>query len=78
MRLTLSDEAIRRIATQKKAVVDDAIFKRVDFLIDIMGEKELIDNLIKGMDIQEAEEAISYIEQMYDVESIKEEMESDF
>lgn len=78
MRLTLSDQAIRRIADQKRAVVDDAIFERVDFLIEIMGEKELIDNIFKGMSIDEAEETLLYIERMYDVESIKAEMESDF
>ena len=78
MRTTLSNQAIRRIATYKKSTVDAEIWERVDYLIDFMGEKDLIENLIKGMSTDEAESLISFIEQNYDITSVRAEEENDF
>lgn len=75
MRIALSNQAIRRIATYKKSTLDAEIWDRVDHLIELMGEKEFIEALIKAMSPEgveddiahEAEETIAYIEQMYGV-----------
>ena len=65
----ISDEGIKRIAknTNRKAVVDDVTFDRVDRLLELLDPDEFITAVFKFMSREEADSTLDFLEQTYDV-----------
>lgn len=74
MKPSLSDKSVYRISSRmKNAVSDETIFARFDFAKEMLGADALIDEIVMSMDINEAEETISFIERMHDLPNVLEE-----
>ena len=64
----ISEEGFERLA-KKEATVNEATFAKYDAVKEILGADGLLDELIRAMDDQEANENIDFIIQMHDLSS---------
>jgi len=77
MKLGISDEALRRIAGKRTSTSVNETWKKLDKIIEVLGEKDTLENFIKAMDDSEVNEMLDFIATNYEID-LKEYNEDEF
>ena len=77
MKLGISDEALRRIAGKRTSTSVNETWKKLDKIIEVLGEKDTLEYFIKAMDDSEVNEMLDFIATNYEID-LKEYNEDEF